>query len=211
MDPTGTVFIVDDDDTFRASLSTLLHAAQLRVVPFSNGQAFLDHYDGVAQRPSCLILDVCMPDQSGVDLQRALADRGLRIPIIFVSAYDNVEAAVSVMRSGAVDYFQKPYDAAKLLQRIRHAIESDARSCREESQRGEIASRLATLTPREQEVLELLLAGDPPRFIALQLGLSRKTVNVHRGHIMSKLGVHSFADLIKTVHLGMQRLESEGS
>jgi len=162
---------------------------------YPSAQAFLDNYK--ADRPGCLVLDIRMPGMSGLDLQEKLAREGLRIPVIVISAHGDVEKAVRAMKSGAVDFIKKPYKGKVLLDRIGQALELDARIRREEAARADVAARVARLTPREREVMQLVVAAKSPKQIALELGLSRKTVDVHRGHIMTKMGVESSVELVR--------------
>ncbi len=188
-----TVFVVDDDQAVRESLARLLDSVGLPVQTFACAEEFLEAYD--PQWQGCVILDIRMPGISGLELQETLAARQVRLPIIIMSAHGDVEKAVRAMKSGAVDFIKKPYKGSVLLERIREALALDARRRREEASRAEVAARLARLTPREREIMSLLVAGKPAKQIAFELGLSRKTVDVHRSHIVSKMQVGSVVEL----------------
>ncbi|MFQ5501985.1 MAG: response regulator transcription factor [Phycisphaerae bacterium] len=193
MDPEGIVFIVDDDEAFRESLGRLLESAGMRVRKFPGAEAFLEGYDPTLT--GCLVLDIRMPGMSGLELQDKLAKLKIGIPIIILSAHGDVETAVRVMHGGAVDFIRKPYDTTRLLERLCQALSLDARRRQEEAERAEVSKSLARLTPREHEVMLLLASGKSVKEIAFGLGLSQRTVNVHRGHIMTKLRIDSVVDL----------------
>ena len=197
MDPEATVYVVDDDKAVRESLQRLMESVGVVVETYPSAQAFLDGYDRA--RPGCLVLDIRMPGMSGLELQEKLADEGIGLPVIIISAHGNVEKAVRAMKAGAVDFIKKPYKGQLLLERIRQALELDARMRRKEEERAEVGARIARLTPREREVMHLLAAGKRPKQIAFELGLSRKTVDVHRGHIMMKMQVDSLVELARMI------------
>lgn len=191
----ATVFVVDDDEALRKSLRRMLKSVGLAVETYPCAQAFLEDYD--PSRPGCLVLDVKMPGLSGLELQEELARIGRRIPVIMISAHGDVEMTVRAMKRGAVDFLKKPYRGKVLLERVRQALALDARLRREEAERRRVAARLAGLTPREREVMALLVAGKAPKQIAFELGLSRRTIDVYRSHIMMKLQVDSVVDLVQ--------------
>ncbi len=193
MDPEGIVFIVDDDEAFRESLGRLLESAGMRVRKFHGAESFLEGYDPTLT--GCLVLDIRMPGMSGLELQDKLAKLKIGIPIIILSAHGDVETAVRVMHAGAVDFIRKPYDTTRLLERLCQALSLDARRRKDEAERAEVAKSLTRLTPREHEVMLLLATGKSVKEIAFGLGLSQRTVNVHRGHIMTKLRIDSVVDL----------------
>ncbi|UCG87907.1 MAG: response regulator transcription factor [Gemmatimonadota bacterium] len=201
--PEATVFVVDDDDALRKSLRRLMQSVGLPVETYPDAQAFQASYD--PSRPGCLILDIRMPGMNGLELQQKLVSESIRIPVIIMSAHGDVEKAVRAMKAGAVDFIKKPYKGKVLLERVRHALKLDAQIRREEAQRADIAARIASLTPREHEVMKLLAAGKSPKQIAFEFGLSRKTVDVHRGHIMLKMQVDSLVELAQLV----QRQEAD--
>lgn len=194
MNSESTVFVVDDDQAMRSSLSRLMQSVGLPVETFPDAEAFLSQCD--VRRPGCLLLDIRMPGMSGLELQERLSAEEIRMPVIVISAYGDVEKVVRAMKSGAVDFVKKPYKGNLLLARIREALELDARIRREAAARAEITNRLRRLTPREREVLSLLVTGKPAKQIAFELGLSRKTVDVHRSHVMAKMQVDSVVELV---------------
>ncbi|HVP13153.1 MAG TPA: response regulator [Phycisphaerae bacterium] len=195
MTAAATVFVVDDDEAVRQSLVRLIESVGLPAEAYGGADAFLSRCQ--PERPGCLILDLCMPGTSGLELQERLIGNGISIPIIAISGHADVEKAVRAMKNGALDFIKKPYKAQVLLDAIRKALEIDAGRRRQEAGRSDVAVRLATLTPREREVLDLLAAGNAAKEIALTLKLSRKTVDLHRRRAMAKLGVNSLADLLR--------------
>jgi len=192
--PEPTVFVVDDDDAVRHALSILLESMGIQVATFDSVQTFLDAYE--PGMPGCLVLDVRLPRFSGLELQEHLSRQGVNIPIIFVSGHGNVSMAVRTMKAGAVDFLEKPFDDQMLLDSIQRAIELDRQSRRDSEWRSQVCERLANLSPREEEVLRLLIRGNPNKVIAHEMNLSTKTVETHRAHIMRKLGVNSMAGLV---------------
>jgi FixJ family two-component response regulator len=193
----ATVFVVDDDGAVRKSLELLLKSVGHSPESYRSAQEFLDAYDPA--RPGCLILDIRMPGMSGLELQRTLRERGMDIPVIIVTGHGDVPVAVRSLKEGAFEFLEKPFSKQLLLEHVRGALQRDA-ACR--SLKGvhqERASKLALLTPREQEVLELVVAGKVSKEIAAGLGLSKKTVDVHRTHIMQKLQVETLAELVQLV------------
>ncbi len=198
MQPNPTVFVVDDDPAIRESLRWLIESVGLNVKMFTTAYEFLEGYD--PSLPGCLVLDIRMPGMSGLDLQNELAARQFSIPVLIITGHAEVPVAVRAMKAGALDFIEKPFSDQLLLDRIRRAIEKDTESRRAHSQRAEVAARLAQLTPREREVMDLVIAGKANKVIASELGLSPKTVEVHRAHVMKKMQVDSLADLVR---LGM--------
>ena len=198
MQSNPTVFVVDDDPAIRESLRWLIESVGLNVKVFTTAHEFLDAYD--PSLPGCLVLDILMPGMSVLDLQSELAARKVNIPILIITGHAEVPVAVRAMKAGALDFIEKPFSDQLLLDRIRRAIEKDTESRRTHSQRAEVAARLAQLTPREREVMDLVIAGKANKVIASELGLSPKTVEVHRAHVMKKMQVDSLADLVR---LGM--------
>lgn len=190
-----TVFVVDDDPDLRAVLSNLIASVGLAVETFSSAQEFLDRYD--PSRAGCLVLDVRMPGQSGLDLQRELARRDATLPVIIITGFAEVHLAVRALKGGAIDFIEKPFSNQVLLDRIEEAIRRDRQARQEKERRGRFAERLATLTPREREVMERVVAGKPNKVIATELGLSLKTVEGHRAHVMEKMQVDSLAELVR--------------
>lgn len=195
MKPDPVVFVVDDDEALRKSLSRMIEAAGLAVETYPSAQAYLEQYD--PDRPGCLILDIQMPEMSGIELQHELTCNGRSIPMIMISAHSDTEVTVSAMKGGAIDFLKKPYKGAVLLERIHQSIKEDARRRRAEAERRKTRARLDVLSPREFEVMGYLIEGRSVKQIAYELGLSRKTVDVHHGHIMLKLNAQSVVDLVR--------------
>ncbi len=190
-----TVFVVDDDEAIRKSLRRMMEAVGLRVETFEHAQAFLDGFD--RSKPGCLILDIKMPGMTGLDLQEKLAENGRNIPVIILSAHGDVETSVRAMKTGAVDFLRKPCRAKRLLERVRQAFAQDAEIRQERDERAQLRARLDALSPREREVMGHLVQGKSTKKIAFELGVARKTIDVHRGHIMTKLQADSVVDLVR--------------
>jgi two-component system response regulator FixJ len=190
-----TVFIVDDDQAVARSLRWLIEIVRLGVETFASPQAFLDDYD--ASKPGCLVLDVRMPGISGLELQERLAARRINIPIIFITGHGDVQMAVRALQAGAFDFVEKPFNDQDLLDRIQKAIAFDAERRGKDAQRAQLQARFASLTPREREVLDLVVEGMSNKAIATNLGLSAKTVEVHRAKVMEKMQARSISDLVK--------------
>jgi two-component system response regulator FixJ len=190
----ATVFIVDDDEAMREGLSLLMSAVNLKVKTFDSAQAFLDFYD--QSQAGCLLLDVRMPGMSGLKLQDKLAERGINIPIIFITCHGDLPMAVEAVEKGAIDFLQKPVSDQTLLDKVQEALVIDIELRRKQAEREAMKEKLALLTPRERQVLELVKAGKLNKVIAHELGLSQRTVEVHRAGIMEKMEVDSLAELI---------------
>jgi two-component system response regulator TtrR len=196
-EPTPTVFVVDDDEGMRKGLRFLLESAGYRVETLDSAQAFLDRY-----RPSmrgCVLLDVRMPGMSGLELQERLRAEDIAIPVIIVTAHANVPMAVDAMQNGALDFIEKPFEGSALLSRVRRALAHDARHRVRDGERKACSERLESLTPREREVLDLVVEGMLNKQIAAELGISMKTVEHHRARAMQKMQVESLAHLVRTM------------
>jgi FixJ family two-component response regulator len=190
-----TVSIVDDDESVLKGLSRLLRAASYEAACYQSPFAFLSAYDGDA--PGCVIADLSMDDMSGLQLQQKLLERDYVPPLVFLTGTGDIPSSVKAMKAGAVDFLLKPVDRANLLAAIARAEEVDGRNRKECEEVGAIRERLATLTPREREVLGHVVAGRLNKQIAAALGTVEKTVKVHRGRMMAKLGLHCVADLVR--------------
>ena len=190
----STVFVIDDDPAVRKSLDMLLRAVGLPARTFARAEEFLEQYgDG---QPGCLVLDVRMPGISGPELQRMLNERGVAIPVIFVTGHGDVPIAVRAMKDGAIDFIEKPFSKQLLVEHIRKALALDERRRSASALQTSIEARLAALSSREREVMALVVAGKLSKEIAAALGISKKTVDVHRAHVMHKLNVASVAELV---------------
>ena len=196
MEAQATVFVVDDDADLLKSLGWLLESAGFRVKSFSAAQEFLADYH--PDDPGCLLLDVRMPDGlSGLQLQEELTRRGTPPPIIVMTGHAKVPMAVRALKGGAVDFLQKPFSEEVLLDRVRRAIDLDRRTRQVRIECTKFADLISHLTPREREVMELVIAGKPNKIIASDLAISAKTVEIHRGRVMRKLKVDSVAELVR--------------
>lgn len=195
MNAQATVFVVLDDAAVRNSVRRLAESAGFNVETFGTTGAFLEAYDPA--RPGCLVLDVRLLGIGGLDLLERLPACGITLPIIMVSGYGDVPTAVRAMKNGAADFMQKPFDEQDLLKSIQRFIERDRQGCRKRAKRADLARRTARLTPREREVMDLVVAGKANKQIAVELGCSHKTVEVHRSRVMEKMGAGSVAELVR--------------
>ncbi|HUK03185.1 MAG TPA: response regulator transcription factor [Steroidobacteraceae bacterium] len=192
-----TVFVVDDDEGVRNSLRFLLKSVGLATRAIGSASEFLDGYK--ASQPGCLVLDVRMPGMSGLELQQQLNLRGAVIPVIFITGHGDIPMAVEAMQQGAFDFLQKPFRDQDLIDRIQRALERDARNRASLEQHTKIRERLDSLTPREREVLALMTRGKPNKVMAAELGVSQRTVEIHRARVMEKSGAASLAQLVRMV------------
>lgn len=194
-DAEARVFIVDDEEAVRDSIGLLLRSVGLRAQGFPDARAFLDAYR--PEQPGCLVLDIRMPRMSGLELQQELNRRGWGIPVIFISGHGDVPMAVEAMRAGAVDFLQKPFKDDELIRRVQKALDQDERLREQLSGRDQIRARFDALTPREREIAARLVAGEANKVIAIELGLSERTVELHRAHIMQKMEARGLAQLVQ--------------
>jgi FixJ family two-component response regulator len=195
--PSPTVFIVDDDEAVRGSLRLLIKSLGLAPTVLGSAREFLDKYDPA--QPGCLVLDVRMPEMSGLELQEQLNRQGAVIPVIFITGHGDVSMAVEAMQAGAFDFLQKPFRDQDLIDRIQRALEKDRASRAVLNERNLIRQRLESLTPREREVLEMVSSGKPNKIMAADLGVSQRTVEIHRARVMEKMGAASLAQLVRMV------------
>ena len=191
------VHVVDDDAAVRDALKWLIEGEDLVVQTHASAEDFLGAL--VPEQPGCALVDLRMPGMSGLELQRTLTQRGIALPLVFISAHGDVPLAVTAMRRGAVDFIEKPFDDAALLGAVRRALGTDAQRRGTEEERAVMRARRATLSPREREVLEAVVAGRANKRIATELGISIKTVEVHRARVMDKMGAGSIAELVRLV------------
>jgi two-component system response regulator FixJ len=193
--PDKIVFVVDDDAAVRQGLRFMLRAAGYSVEAFPSARSFLEEYD--PRQGGCLLLDVQMPQMSGLELQQRINVRGWRIPVIFITGHGTVQLAIAAVKAGAFDFIEKPLREEALLESIERALHWNDRAYEERLERATLQGRLALLTPREREVFELVAAGEPNKVIARHLGISFRTVELHRAHIIEKLQARSLSDLIR--------------
>jgi FixJ family two-component response regulator len=189
------VSVIDDDTLVLRSLGRLLQSHGFEVQTFSSPQAFLEQRDG--SPPGCIVMDLSMPGLSGLELQEALAHAADRRPVVFISGRSSVEASVRAMKAGAVDFLTKPFDEADLVAAVQAALEKDRASREGLAERASINLRVATLTPRERDVLSRVVAGKLNKQIAAELGTAEKTVKVHRARMMRKMQFDSLAELVR--------------
>ena len=191
------VFVVDDDPSVRSSLKFLLSSVGLQVEGFESAETFLQRKPPDA--PSCLVLDVRLRGLSGLDFQRELAARNIRIPIVFVTGHGDIPMSVRAMKAGAIEFLTKPYRDQDLLDAVRIALERDRARREQEKDLTDVRQRFESLTPREQEVISMAVLGMLNKQIADQLGTAENTVKVHRSRAMEKMNAQSFADLVRMI------------
>jgi FixJ family two-component response regulator len=191
------VYLVDDDEAVRDSLGMLFRSIGLHYEAFASALEFLERYD--AKRHSCLVADIRMPGLSGLELQQRLNDERAEIPIIFITGHGDVPMAVTAMKSGAADFVQKPFRDQDLIDRINKALEQDRERRKGRAEEDSIRARIALLTPRENEVMQRVVRGQANKVIAMDLGVSQRTVELHRARVMRKLKLRSVAELVHAV------------
>jgi FixJ family two-component response regulator len=195
------VFVIDDDDAVRSAVRLLLKSVGLPVAAFSSAQDFLPQYQ--PDQPGCLVVDVRMPGMSGLELQQQLSLRGATIPVIFITGHGDIPMAVEAIQHGAFDFLPKPFRDQDLIDRVQRALEKDASGRRELALGEAIRDRMESLTPREREVLDLLVTGKPNKVMAADLGVSQRTIEIHRARVMEKMQADSVAQLVRmTMELG---------
>ncbi|MDP2577301.1 MAG: response regulator [Gemmatimonadota bacterium] len=191
----ATIFVVDDDPGVRQSLEMLIRAIGQSVETYASAGEFLDAY--TSERPGCLVLDLRMPGMSGLELQEELGSRGSNLPVIFITAHGDVPTAVDAVKGGAIDFIQKPFRDQDLIEKIELALEQNERALEETAERGDVQARVASLTSRERQVMDIVVDGKTNKAMATELRLSERTVEIHRARVMSKMGAESLADLVK--------------
>ncbi len=190
-----TVYVVDDDHDMRDSLAWLLETVGLRVVAFGSADEFLRGF--APNGPCCLVLDVRMPGTSGLDLFEDLVGRGAGMPVIFITAYADVPMAIRAMKTGAVEFVEKPFNRQTLLEKIQRAVRQDVERHRERAEQEATRARFLSLTDKERAVLDAILDGEPNKAVAARLNLSTRAVELRRASLMKKLGVRSPLELMK--------------
>jgi two-component system, LuxR family, response regulator FixJ len=194
------VYVVDDDDGMRRALDALLSTVGYKTAVFSRPSEFLANFK--ADSPGCLVLDIRMPGMSGLELQRHLNRMGSMVPVIFITGHGDIPMAVQAMKEGAFEFIQKPFRDQDLLDRINHALKQDAGNRNTVARRAEVLHRLESLTPRERQVMDMVVEGAANKVIAIDLHLSERTVEIHRAKVMEKMGARSVAHLVK-LHLAL--------
>jgi two-component system, LuxR family, response regulator FixJ len=189
------IYVVDDDDGMRRALDTLLSTVGYKTAVYSRPTEFLANFK--SDSAGCLVLDIRMPDMSGLEVQQQLNRMGSMMPVIFITGHGDVPLAVQAMKEGAFEFIQKPFRDQDLLDRINHALKQDAENRSTVARRAEVLHRLETLTPRERQVMDMVVDGAANKVIAIDLNLSERTVEIHRAKVMEKMGARSVAHLVK--------------
>jgi len=192
-----TVYVVEDDEAVRDSLELLLKSDGKPVQTYESANAFLKDYSD--KMAGCIVLDIRMPGMDGMELQKRLNEKHSILPIIFVTGHGDVPMAVDAMKEGAVDFIQKPYREEALLEKIEAALEQDRDQRKSLDEKQEIIRRIKSLTPREREIMDRMIAGQANKVIAIELEISQRTVEIHRSRVMHKMGTHSLAHLVRMV------------
>lgn len=195
------VYVIDDDDAARESLEFLMRSASFPVTAYDSAAAFLRALPGIVS--GCIITDVRMPGLSGIELLRHLRAVGVKLPVIVITGHGDVPIAVEAMKLGAADFFEKPFDGDKMIAAVQSALSNCRRDADRDAERRVLQGRLATLTPRERDVLEGLVAGNANKVIAHNLGISPRTVEIYRANVMTKMKSGSLSELVRmTLHAG---------
>ncbi len=203
-----TIFVVDDDEAVRDSLGALLESAGFEVETFTSGADFLDHLD--PGRGGCIVLDVRMPGLSGLEIQEKLAEKRIAMPVIIITGHGDVPIAVQAIKAGAIDFIEKPFGDDVILESVHRALKHGEQIQRDASSAAEIEARVARLTPREREVLGQLVIGNPNKIIAYELGISPRTVEIHRARVIEKMEARSLSHLVRlAITAGVVPEESE--
>lgn len=198
------VFIVEDDEAVRDSIELMMESVDQPAKTYADAQAFLDDYN--SSMSGCIVMDVRMPGMNGMELHRRLNELGCNLPIIFVTGHGDIQMAVEAMQNGALDFVTKPYREQELLDTISRALDKDAAKRQFLIEKRVVQERLATLTARETEVMEMMVDGNANKVIGIDLGISERTVEIHRGRVMKKMKTHSLAELVKMVLVAKGRL-----
>jgi FixJ family two-component response regulator len=204
MSPEPTVFVVDDDAAVRDSMRWLMDSVRLRVVGYDSGEAFLEAI--TPDQPGCVVLDLRMPGLGGMEVHQRLQDRGIELPVIVVSGHGDVPMAVRALKSGVADFIEKPFSDQELLDCVQQAMRRDTDLRLQRMRRDELTPRYLTLTPREHDVLRLVVDGQANKAISATLGISLKTVETHRARVMEKMAARSVSELVRMTLI----IESQG-